>query len=82
MTTTDALYEGFTVNCPILVGKAHSQVIELYEDGGDFVLDVMDEAQTKGTHWHPSDVESAVDDIAEFMEGKTDYELYPFKQYR
>ena len=82
MTTTDALHEGFAVNCPILVGKAHSQVIELYEDGGDFVLDVMDEEHSQGTHWHPSDVVSAVDDIAEFMEGKTDYELYPFKQYR
>ena len=43
-----------------------------------FVLDVMDEAQTKGTHWHPNDVENAVDDIVAFMEGKSDYELYPF----
>lgn len=27
-----------------------------------------------------NDVEGAVDDIVEFMEGKTDYEMYPFKQ--
>jgi hypothetical protein len=80
MTTTDALDEGFTVDCPILVGKAHGQIIELYEDGGDFVLDVMDDAQTKGTHWHPSDVESAANYIAEFMDGKSDYPMYPFKQ--
>ncbi len=43
-----------------LVGKAHGQIIELYEDGGDFILDVMDAEQTKGTHWHPNDVEGAI----------------------
>ncbi len=80
MTTTIALDEGFTVDCPILVGKAHGQIIELYEHGGDFVLDVMDEAKTKGTHWHPCDVEDAVEDIAKFMEGKSDYDLSPFNQ--
>ncbi len=79
-TTTAALDEGFTVDCPIIVGKAHGQIIELYEDGGVFVLDVMDEAQTQGAHWHPNDVEGAVEDIAEFMDGKSDYEMYPFKQ--
>ena len=80
LTTTFALNEGFTVDCPILVGKAHGQIIELYEDGGDFVLDVMDAEQTKGTHWHPNDVENAADDIVEFMEGKSDYKMYPFQQ--
>ena len=80
MTTTGALDEGFTVDCPILVGKAHGQIIELYEDGGDFILDVMDEAQTKGTHWHPNDVDSAIDYVAEFMKGKSDYEMYRFKE--
>ena len=78
MTTTGALDEGFTIDCPILVGKAHGQIIELYECDGLFILDVMDEAQTKGTHWHPDDVESAVFHIAEFMEGKSDYTLFPF----
>ena len=77
-TTTSALDEGFTVDCPIIVGKAHGQIIELYEDGGDFVMDVMDAAKTKGSHWHPNDVESAIDDIVKFMEGKSDYEMYPF----
>ena len=80
LTTTSALDEGFTIDCPIIVGKAHDQVIELYEDGGDFVLDVMDAEQTKGTHWHPNDVEGATYDIAEFMEGKSDYKMSPFKQ--
>ena len=79
LTTTSALDEGFTIDCPIIVGKAHDQVIELYEYGGDFVLDVMDAEQTKGTHWHPNDVEGATDDIVEFMEGKSDYKMSPFK---
>ncbi len=80
LTTTSALDEGFTIDCPIIVGKAHGQIIELYENGGDFVLDVMDSEQTKGTHWHPNDVEGAVDDIVEFMEGKYDYRMSPFGQ--
>ena len=79
LTKTSALDEGFTVDCPIIVGKAHSQIIELYKDGGDFILDVMDEEQTEGTHWHPNDVGGAIDDIVEFMEGKSDYRMYPFK---
>ena len=80
LTTTFALDEGFTIDCPIVVGKAHGQIIELYEDGDMFVLDVMDEAQTMGTHWHPYDVESAVAHMVEFMEGKSDYSMHPFKQ--
>ena len=80
LTTTSALDEGFTVDCPIIVGEAHGQIIQLYEDGGVFVLDVMDAKQTKGLHWHPNDVEGAIDDIVEFMEGKSDYKMYPFKQ--
>ena len=78
LTTTSALDEGFTVDCPIIVGKAHGQIIELYEDGGYFVMDVMDAEQTKGTHWHPNDIKGAVAYIVEFMEDKSDYEMYPF----
>lgn len=78
LTSASALDEGFTVDCPIIVGKAHGQIIELYEDGGDFVMDVTDAEHTKGTHWHPNDVESAVDDLTEFMEGKSDYRMQRF----
>ena len=78
MTTAFALDEGFTDDCPVLVGKAHGQIVELYSYGGMFILDIMDEEQAKGTHWHPYDVEDAVEDITEFMEGKTNYEMYPF----
>ena len=78
MTTTTALDAGFTIDCPILVGKAHGQIIRLYLDYEMFVMDVLDEAHTMGTHWHPDDVESAIKDIVEFMEGKSDYRLTPF----
>lgn len=81
LTSTAALNEGFTVDCPIIVGKDHGQILELYSSDDMFVLDVMDAAQTKGTHWHPSDVDSAVRYIEEFMEGKSDYELFPFPEH-
>ncbi len=84
MTTTVALNEamdaGFSIDCPILVGRSHGQILWLYAYEDIFVLDVLDEEQTKGTHWHPIDVEGAVEDIVEFMEGKTDYKMRPFKQ--
>ena len=80
LTTTGALDDGYTIDCPIIVGKAHGQIIKLYECDGLFILDVTDEAQTMGTHWHPNDVEGAVGYIVEFMEGKADYEMYPFPQ--
>ena len=80
LTNTFALDDGFTVDCPILVGKAHGQIIQLYLDCEVFVLDVMDEERTKGTHWHPNDVDQAVYYITEFMEGRDDYPLTPFPQ--
>ena len=78
LTSAFAVDDGFQEDCPIIVGKAHGQIIELYEWDGLFVLDVLDEERTKGTHWHPNDVESAVEDIAEFMEGRQDYPLTSF----
>ena len=39
LTNTADLDEGFTVDCPILVGRAHRQIIELYLDFEMFVLD-------------------------------------------
>ncbi len=80
LTTTSALDDGFSMDCLIIAGKAHGQMIELYEYGGDFVMDVMDEERTKGTHWHPQNIEAAADDIAAFMEGKSDYQMEPLGQ--
>ena len=78
LTNSTAVDDGFTIDCPIIVAKAHGLILWLYSDGDVFVLDVMDEGQRKGTHWHPDDVKSAVEDIAEFMDGKSDYHLRRF----
>lgn len=80
LTNTAALDEGFAEDCPILIGKAHGQILELYLDCEMFVMDVMDAEQTKGTHWHPDDVDSAIKHIEKFMDGKSDYDLSPFRQ--
>lgn len=84
LTTTSALNEesdaGFTIDCPIIVFKAHEQILQLYAYEDDFVMDVMDNEQTKGTHWHPDTVESAICHITDFMNGKSDYEMQPYKQ--
>jgi hypothetical protein len=82
MTTSLAVDDGFEGDWPLLLAKAHGLVLWLYEWGGDFVLDVMDEKHTKGTHWHPVDVESAVKHVTEFMEGKSDYELQRYPKSR
>lgn len=79
LTNAYALDEGYTEDCLVLVGKARGLVLELYEDGGDFVLDVMNAEQTAGTHWHPNDVEAAVGYVAEFMEGRREYPLIPYR---
>ena len=76
LTNTFAVDDGFEMDCPILVAKAHGQILWLYEYGGEFVLDVMDAEEINGTHWHPWDVSEAVTDITEFMEGKSDYRLW------
>ena len=78
LTTLCAQYEKSTIDGPLIIGKAHGQIIELYEDGAMLVLDVMDEQRTEGTHWHPYDAEDAVKDIMEFMDGRSDYHLRPF----
>ena len=80
LTTTSELDTGFTIDCPIIVAKAHGQIIWLYECDGMFVMDVMDEEHTKGTHWHPYNVECAVHDIEDFLNGKSNYNLQPFRQ--
>lgn len=80
MTNTFSLDDGFTEDLPILVGQAHGQIIYLYDYYGEFVMDVMDFEKTMGTHWHPVDIDEAVEDIIEFMEGKADYYLTPFAE--
>ena len=79
LTNTAALNDGFSIDCLILVAAAHGQILYLYDYDGAFVLDVMNAEKTKGCHWHPYDVESAVNDITAFMEGESDY---PFADYK
>lgn len=69
---------GFTVDCPVLVGKANGLTMWLYEDAGLFIMDVLNADHTKGTHFHPTDVEDALCDIVAFMEGTEKYTLSPF----
>ena len=80
LTNTAALDDGFDMDCSIIVGKAHGRILYLYEYYGEFVLDVMDESKTKGTHWHPWDTAAAIEDVASFMEGKEDYRLKKYGQ--
>ena len=72
LTNTAAIDDGFTIDCPILVGDAHEQRIRLYACEGMFILDIMDDAMTKGMHTHPLDCDAAADDIARFMDGSKD----------
>ena len=74
------LDDGFTIDVPILVGKAHEQIIQLYACDDMFVMDVLNDEKTMCTHWHPYDVDMAVKDIAEFMDGKNDYPLEKLPQ--
>ena len=80
LTTTSALDDGFTVDCPIMVGQAHGQIIMLYAYEGVFVMDVTDAEKTKGTHWHPYTVEDAVRDWVAFMQGRSDYRMEKFQR--
>ena len=72
------LDDGFTIDAPVIVGHHHGQTLWLFDDGAMLVLDVFDDAHAKGTHWHPIDEKCAVEDIAEFMEGRDDYPLIPY----
>ena len=80
LTTTSAADDGFTVDCPMIVCQVHGQIMWLYAYEGVFIMDVMDEKKTKGTHWHPWTVEDAVRDMTEFLNGRADYRMYTFKR--
>ena len=80
LTNAFAVDDGFEADCAILVARRKGYILWLYEWGGEFVLDVLNEEMTAGTHWHPDDVEDAVEDITAFMDGKSDYKLFIFPQ--
>lgn len=80
LTRTSLLDEGFTIDCPIIIGKAHGQIIELYACENMFIIDVLNDEQTMCTHWHPYSIDAAAEDIADFMNGKSDYPLERLSQ--
>ncbi len=81
LSNTFALGDRFTIDVPVIVAHHHGHVLYLYNDGILAIFDVHNEANTMGNHWHPINVEDAANDIAEFMEGHIDYELFPFPEH-
>lgn len=73
LTNTFAVDDGFEEDFPIICGEARNHKLWLYEHGGDFVFSVEIPGQVCHDHWHPEDVEDAVDDVIQFMEGKMKY---------
>lgn len=69
LTNTFALDDGFEEDMPIICGEACGRKFWLYEHGGDFVFSAEIPGKDYHNHWHPEDVETAVEDVTEFMEG-------------
>lgn len=76
LTNALSVDDGFEEDCVILVGRREGYTLWLYEWGGEFVLDVLNAEMTAGTHWHPYDVNQAVEDIVDFFENKPKYKLH------
>lgn len=82
LTTTFSLENGaedYGEDFEILCGESSAGKFQLYDCGLYIIFDV-DKSDGTYTHWHPADIEDAVADIVEFMEGKCRYELFPFSQ--
>ena len=67
-TNTFSLDDGFTIDTPIIVGKANGRTCWLYDDGDDFVFSVEAPGQPHHDHWHPQSAEEAIQHIIAFME--------------
>lgn len=80
LTNAFAVDDGFEEDFAILVARRKGYILWLYEWGGDFVLDVLKADMTAGTHWHPNDVEQAVEDITDFFENEPKYKLHRLPQ--
>ena len=80
LTNTLSLDDGFAIDVPVISVRHHGHILYLNNDGILAIFDVHNEANTMGNHWHPTDENDAANDIADFMEGRIDYELYPFPE--
>lgn len=59
-------------NYTMLCGTSSAGTFQLYDDGLYGVFDV-DKADGGYTHWHPSHIEEAVEDVIAFMQGTCKY---------
>lgn len=75
LTHTFALENGaedFREDFEILCGESSAGKFQLWHDGSLFIFDV-DKSNGTYTHWHPSDIEEATEDIQSFMQGHSRY---------
>ena len=75
LTNTYSLENGmadFGEDLAILCGESEAGRFQLYDNGLYIILDV-DKPNGTYTHWHPSDIHEAIEDIREFMQGNCKY---------
>jgi hypothetical protein len=78
LTNTFALNDGYTDDHPVLCGSNGKMKFHLYSDYGIPVFSVQNMERTAGTHGHPEGTMDALEYVAEFMEGRFEWELQPF----
>lgn len=73
LTTTAALNDGYTIDVPVIRGKALDRRFDLYQEDGElFVFSVEffhKDGEDRYSHAHPYDADDAVAYIEEFMLG-------------
>jgi len=72
LTNTAALDDGYTIDEPVIRGITANGRFDLYKDDDLFVFSVefFDKVgEEKYSHWHPLNVEEAIGDVVEFMQG-------------
>jgi len=65
-TNAFALDAGFTDDLPILCGKTRGLTYWLYDDGGEFIFSHEVPHQSRHNHWHPQNIDEAIEAIEEF----------------
>ena len=70
LTNTLALDDGYTIDVPVIRGKAIDKRFDLYKEDDLFVFSVEffnKVGEEKYTHWHPYDAPSTIKCIEQFM---------------
>lgn len=70
LTSGLALDAGFDWDLEVLTGKSVLGIFYLYFNGIDAILDYDSEHGKVCKHWHPVDMNEAVQMVIDFMEGK------------